>query len=181
VQQDFQNFVQTVSQGKSQLVKTVSQNPITLKMVYFFAGRKRKGDLKECMLKVFEPLNITLLVEEIDLLLGGDEHDLSDTDRQSDFLSKLASYTFVVITPPCLTHSRAPWTNSYGPHPIRSALYPAGFPWLSNKDKLKAELRNNLISFTWSVLNEVQKLSETPMSAERNAVRTKRMHGARVF
>lgn len=132
-------------------------------MVYFFAGRKRKGDLKECMLEVFTPLGITLIVDEVDLLLGGQDHDLSDIDKQSEFLSKLGSYTFIVITPPCLTHSRAPWTNSYGPHPIRSALYPAGFPWLSNKDKQKAELHNNLVSFTWAILSKVQLLSATQL------------------
>ena len=93
------------------------------------------------MRTVFSPLNIKVEVDEIDLLHGA-EFDLSDTVRQEKFLLELNSYTFVVITPPCLSHSRAPWHNSLGPHPIRSALYPLGFPWLSNLDKVKAELHN---------------------------------------
>ena len=113
------------------------------------------------MHKVFTPLNINVEVTEIDLLHGGQEHDLSDIDRQAQFLLQLNSYTFMVITPPGLSHSRAPWNNSLGPHPIRSAQYPLGFPWLSNADKRKAQLHNNLISFTWAVLSKVQELSSS--------------------
>lgn len=95
---------------------------------------------------------------EIDLLRSAD-HNLAIEESQASWLDKLYLYDFVLTTPPCCTHSRAVWANSNGPHPIRSRKYPLGFPWLSDKDRQKADLFNGLIDFSWKVLEKVHTLS----------------------
>ena len=97
-------------------------------------------------------------MDEIDLVRSAD-HDLSVEASQALWLNKLEEHDFVLTTPPCCTHSRAVWSNSLGPHPIRSRKFPRGFPWLSKVDKDKADLFNNLIDFSWKVLQTVDKIA----------------------
>ncbi len=88
---------------------------------------------------------------EIDLLRNAAD-DLADIDRQNYWIGKLGAFDFVLTTPPCASHSRAPWANEHGPHPIRSSAFPRGFPWLSRADTIKAEFYNSLTDFSWKVL-----------------------------
>ena len=59
----------------------------------------------------------------------------------------------VIATPPCSTYSRA--RNHYnerpGPRPIRSREYPKGFPWLGQKDRVKADEGTLLAERTWEL------------------------------
>ena len=44
---------------------------------------------------------------------------------------------------------------------MRSAKFPAGFPWLLAADKTKADFHNNLISFLWRVMAKIEELKST--------------------
>ena len=53
-----------------------------------------------------------------------------------------------VITPPCNTHSRVWFANSHGPAPVRSKVWPRGFPWLRGKAKEECERANFFVDIT---------------------------------
>ena len=84
--------------------------------------------------------------------------DLSLPNVQSAWLGKLASFNTVLTTPPCKSHSRLAWANSFGPQPLRSATYPGGFPWLSAADRMKADYHNALITFSFAILQAIDTL-----------------------
>ena len=129
-----------------------------IRCVYFFAGAKRKGDIRSHLVKICEERGLHLDMQEIDLLRGSD-HNLADSQLQDKWIKSLGSCHFVLATPPCSTHSRAVWANSFGPCPIRSKRYPRGFPWLSSGHRSKVDLFNGLVDFSWRVLFEVDRLA----------------------
>ena len=61
----------------------------------------------------------------------------------------------VFASPPCATLSRAVYSNSQGPKPVRSREYPLGFPWASNKSRAKAEEGNILAFFAIAAMRAV--------------------------
>ena len=128
-----------------------------LRVAYFFAGPERKGDIRSWLQQNCDRDSKTLQLVEIDLLRGGDSHDLSRESSQEYWLGRLQEFSIIIVTPPCSSFSRVQWANDYGPHPIRSAAFPSGFPWLSSVDAEKAALHNSLISFTIKVLQEVDR------------------------
>ena len=128
------------------------------KCIYFFAGPARKGDLKFWLQEICEEKHIVLQMHEFDLLRGGPGNDLSILGVQQHWINRLEEFNAVVVTPPCSTFSRAPWANSMGPVPVRSARYPDGFPWLSNQLRSKAVLGNSLVQFHWDCLQRVHQL-----------------------
>lgn len=56
------------------------------------------------------------------------------------------------MTPPCSTFSRAVWANEQGPFPVRSHIYPRGFPWNTLACFQKAELGNLLGDFSFEAM-----------------------------
>ena len=48
----------------------------TLKMAYFFSGVKRKASIAEQLKRRCAKQGLGLIIFEIDVLVGGDEHDL---------------------------------------------------------------------------------------------------------
>ena len=124
-------------------------------VVYFFSGVQRKGDVKTFLQMFTKAMNISLVMHEVDLLQGP-SHDLSILQSQDEWLQKLCNFNIVLCTPPCSNFSRVVWANRNGPHPVRSARFPAGFPWLSAVDRAKADFHNNLISFLWRVMAKIE-------------------------
>ena len=106
-------------------------------------------------------LGWTLNFEEIDILREGEGNNLAPPLVQKQWVDRIRNYEIVICTPPCSNFSRAPWANSFGPHPVRSAAYPEGFPWLSGADRDKADFNNAWISFLWDVLDEIDRLQPT--------------------
>ena len=53
----------------------------------------------------------------------------------------------LLASPPCETFSRVRH-HQPGPRPLRSAAYPRGFPWLSNKHRLQVDQSNYFIDQT---------------------------------
>ena len=67
---------------------------------------------------------------EIDILVGGKDHDLFDKARQDEFLQQVeaGAYHINILSPPCGTWSRANWANKAGPQPCRDRQHPWGMP-----------------------------------------------------
>ena len=126
-----------------------------VRVLYFFAGVERFGDLHYWLKRGCEQRQWELCMTEIDLLRGGDTHDLSDPASAELWMQQVESHDFLLVTPPCSSFSRAVWANGLGPRPVRSAHYPQGFPWLSEKGQAKATLGNTLVAFAWKVLSRV--------------------------
>lgn len=148
------NLASVLNEGQRQ---SSASAPTALRVIYFFAGLQRKGDIREWLESACRDLQLELKLEEVDLLRGA-EHDLLNDAAQKAHIQNLGSYDFVLITPPCASHSRATWANSHGPHPVRSKEFPLGFPWLSLHDRKRADMFNSLVKFTWEILFTVNKL-----------------------
>jgi hypothetical protein len=115
-----------------------------LKVLYVFAGAKRRSDVHECLLQLQQQFGFILFMQEIDLLRGQDVSDQqywAEVQRSVD----AGEWHVLIITPPCHTHSRARHSDSSGPKPVRSAQWPWGFPWLSNKDSKICEMANSFV------------------------------------
>ena len=130
----------------------------SLKVLYFFAGKIRKGDIRSFLQAAAIEQGWSFLMDEIDLLRGGAMHDLSSMRAQNHWIDRIHEYDIIICTPPCASHSRVSWANRNGPHPVRSAAYPDGFPWLSAVDRTKCNLYSSLVSFMWGVFRRVQDL-----------------------
>ena len=78
--------------------------------------------------------------------------DLLDSATADRCLHEIlnSEWDVVLVTPPCSTFSRARCVQP-GPRPLRSRLYPLGFPWLSDSHRALVEHGNQLVSFSFSV------------------------------
>ena len=82
------------------------------------------------------------------------------TGRSRDFREDIAKralqqirdgfWDVVLVTPPCNTFSRVRFVQP-GPKPVRSRLYPLGFPWLSDNLLELASQGNQFIHFSFQV------------------------------
>ena len=126
-----------------------------LTVVYVFAGHRRRADVREHLQRFADLHGITLRMREFDILMD-ERHDVLD----EAFWNELVTFIHelkpdcVVVTPPCSTYSRARhfYKQSPGPRPIRSRQHPLGFPWLSHKNRVKAEQGTKLADKAWELL-----------------------------
>ena len=78
-------------------------------------------------------------------LLRSESHDLSQEGLWQHIFSLLGQGDWILLaSPPCETFSRVRH-HQPGPRPLRSASYPRGFPWLSNKHRLQVDQSNYFI------------------------------------
>ena len=98
--------------------------------------------------------DIKVVVEEIDILRGGQKHDLLRKVHRDKILVKVRKgyYLLAAASPPCGSFSRSRSANNMGPRPIRSKAFPRGFPWLQGSSLLQAKIANTLVDFTAEVL-----------------------------
>ena len=129
--------------------------------MYFFAGEARHGDVRHWLQMACDREGLILQLFEFDLLRVGSDNDLSELNVQDAWINRLHEFNGMVNTPPCSSFSMAPWANSNGPVPVRSARYPQGFPWLSAKLQRKADVGNSLVSFFWRTMHQVHKLQSS--------------------
>ena len=75
----------------------------TLRMAYLFSGPQRKASIAKHLQKMCEEAGFGLEVVEIDILVGGSEHDMLDSDAQEQIMSKIAAGDFdiIMLSPPC--------------------------------------------------------------------------------
>lgn len=128
------------------------------RVLYVFAGAARKSDLEDCLKELQQEFNLTIECESIDLARG-DSHDVLGKDLWPTKLQQIKQgyYQAVVITPPCNTHSRARHSLTPGPPPVRSRLYPYGYPWLFGVMKKKVEQANRFIEIMIEGFKEAAK------------------------
>ena len=76
-----------------------------LKVLYLFAGRKRKNDIKSRLSLKAIAKQITLQMEELDVLQHGDADDLLEDKVWRAVLEKISAgeWDFIVSTPPATT------------------------------------------------------------------------------
>ena len=128
----------------------------TMSVRYLFAGRERYNDVEPYITQwAQEYEDIEVKFEEIDILRGGDAHDLSRIDLQKLYLNTATVVDVTLTTPPCSTFSRVLYANGRGPPPGRSRTFPKGFPWLSGWQKRKVEQANMFVDFSIDVLRHV--------------------------
>ena len=123
-------------------------------VLYFFAGEERKGDIKSWLQQLCPP-DVHLVMHEIDILRGGESHNLTNISIRKQWLEQAKTAQVVIATPPCAEFSRVKWTNNRGPPPLRSSIYPRGFPWLSRSNQSKIDLSNLLVDFTFDLALQV--------------------------
>ena len=125
-----------------------------LRVLYVFAGPKRKADIGFFLKEFCAASGVTLELKEIDICRDADDN-LLDEGRLNDLLASISSFPpFVgIVTPPCNTFSRAPWANRKGPTPIRCREWPKGFPWLEGTNKIKADAGNELCIAALKILD----------------------------
>ena len=111
--------------------------------MYAFAGPTRKCDIRS-FLENFLP---KVKVLEFDILRDAN-HDLSKADVWEDIFDKVRRPRTVFLTsPPCNTYSRARHRKP-GPPPLRSSVWPRGFPWLAPAQASEVQAANMMIDFS---------------------------------
>ena len=87
---------------------------------------------------------------EVDVLVGGSEHDLLDKESQDNWIARLEDGDFdcILLSPPCGSWSRANWANDDGPKPCRNRQWPWGIPHQRRGQQQRAESGNEFIHFS---------------------------------
>ncbi|CAE7417322.1 unnamed protein product [Symbiodinium sp. CCMP2592] len=95
--------------------------------------------------------NILLEMSEVDICRDP-SMDLLDSAVADRCLLQVqnSEWDVVLVTPPCNTFSRARCVQP-GPRPLRSRIYPAGFPWLSDSHRAAADNGNQFVSFSFQI------------------------------
>lgn len=127
-----------------------------VRVLYLFAGTKRKASVKEYLSQGCKKANLKLKMLEVDILRRARNHDLQCNRRRKRFLDKIRAGDFDVVlaSPPCGTFSRARWANRAGPCPLRLRRCPRGFPWLTKAHRQGVLLANLLADFAADALKE---------------------------
>ena len=134
------------------------ENQATLKVAYFFSGLKRRSSVASHLAKMCKEAGVGLRVFEIDVLIGGSDHDLLDKESQELWLARIAQgdFDFVILSPPCGSWSRANWADDKWPQPCRDRTNPWGLPRNSRAQKRRATQGNEFIHFSIRALELVK-------------------------
>ena len=130
----------------------------TLRVAYFFSGIKRKASIANFLKEMRINAKVGLCFHEIDILVGGSEHDLMDKATQEEWLSKLrgGEFDIAIFSPPCGSWSRANWANGDGPKPCGSRRYPWGIAHLRQNAQRRAQMGNEFIHFSIGAIAHAQ-------------------------
>ena len=124
-----------------------------IRVLYLFSGKSRKGSVSHWCSKLAKRHSTAVEVEMVDVKVKP-HVDLTLKSNRDKILEKikLHKYDVIILSPPCSTFSRAPWSNRKGPRPIRSFLKPKGLERLSWAERKKANWGNTLKDFTFEAL-----------------------------
>ena len=119
-----------------------------MRVLYLFCGLPRKADIREFLQKFASSDEFEFEIREVDIERSSDD-DLAESSLWSDLLDqvKRGRWDVVVLSPPCGTWSRAryQWKVHPGPKPLRSSIWPLGFPWLSDQCRKQVEIANYFV------------------------------------
>ena len=123
----------------------------TLRVLYLFSGAARKADVHASLAELCKAQSVSLQMSEVDICRDP-SMDLLDSALATQYLQQISdsSWDVVIVTPPCSSFSRARCAQP-GPRPVRSRLYPLGFPWLSDTHRLLVEQGNEFVFFSFRV------------------------------
>ena len=126
--------------------RSQAEKPI-LTVVYLFAGKKRHSDVAAFLKKAETEGGVQVELHEFDIERSP-QHDLTDTALWDKIFDTLKEGNWVlIVSPPCNTFSRARFQNRChpGPKPLRTRMWPRGFPWLSAAHRAKVDEANSLV------------------------------------
>ena len=150
-----------VIEAKSEFGNTVSVTPRegfpTLNVAYFFSGTHRKGSVADSLKTLCEEKGLGLRMCEVDIHVGGSDHDLFDGDAQEQWITRIAAgdFHFVVLSPPCNSWSRCQYANTQKPRPVRSREHPWGKPGLLRSDRKRANDGNAFVLFAIRAITSI--------------------------
>ena len=109
-----------LAQGESTVLVQAPEGASTMRVVYFFSGKKRKGSVADYLRRLCIAHKCGLRFEEVDIMVGGSEHDLLDRPSQDRYIAKMENgeYDIGVFSPPCATWSRSNFANDDVPAPL---------------------------------------------------------------
>ena len=118
-----------------------------LSVLYLFAGKPRRGDLRTWLQA--EARGCSFAITEVDILRQPSQNVL-DADFWESLVQRIRNREFDLFfcSPPCNTWSRAAFANTTGPAPLRNSEFPEGLPWLEGYLKVKAEAGTQLVRKT---------------------------------
>ena len=122
---------------------TPSDGVPLVKVMYLFAGGRRRSDVAAYLKEAEASGKIRLILKEFDVERSP-EHDLTNVALWTEIIETLEEgQWFIIVSPPCNTFSRARFQRRHpGPRPLRTKAWPRGFPWLSNANRQKVEEAN---------------------------------------
>ena len=122
---------------------TPSDGVPLVKVMYLFAGGRRRSDVAAYLKEAEASGKIRLILKEFDVERSP-EHDLTNVALWTEIIETLEEgQWFIIVSPPCNTFSRARFQRRHpGPRPLRTKAWPRGFPWLSNANKQKVDEAN---------------------------------------
>ena len=118
-----------------------------LKVVYLFAGKRRHSDVAAFLKKAETEGGVQVELHEFDIERSP-QHDLTDNALWDKIFDTLKEGNWVlIVSPPCNTFSRARFQNRRhpGPKPLRTRMWPRGFPWLSAAHRSKVDEANTFV------------------------------------
>ena len=127
-----------------------------LRVLYLFAGARRKSGLARSLRIACKGTGTAVTVDEIDILRGGRRHDLLSKKRQDRYRDRIrrGHYHLTAASPPCGSFSRARNAKNGGPRPLRSKKFVRGFPWLRGSSLHQTKVANALVDFTALALED---------------------------
>ena len=147
--------------------------------VYLFAGPKRRSEIGVLLKKA------GWIVQEVDILRGGKNHDLTRQTVQKTLLQQIAngSFNLMLLSPPCDSFTRVKFANDWGPRPVRSMEWPNGFPYLTAAEKRTVWLADILVDFSCTAMETMLGIENTMLVLEfpedLGVVKTGRWAGTR--
>ena len=128
------------SSSKAEKSPSTGSEGACLKVVYVFAGHRRRADVREHLENLALASGFTLDMHELDLMRDP-KHDVLQDDVVEPQRFHQAVAIFVSSQHPRArpTVGRHFYKVSPGPRPIRSRQYPLGYPWLSQSNRQEAE------------------------------------------
>jgi hypothetical protein len=133
-----------------------------LRVLYFFGGDERRGDVRGALLDLIKKdnLNLKLCMDEVDLVRqpGLDE---CDGKVQKLYCSSVISgrWDVILLSPALGSFSRAIFASHTPSVPLRDAAWPHGFPWLefAKADLVRSE--NEILNFCVKILEFAKEAS----------------------
>ena len=120
-----------------------------LRVLYIFAGERRRSDIQECFSTLCSGLGVDLKMLELDTCRDPAQDVLLES-VQKTLIARIESHEFdvVVVTPPCSSWSRALFNRKPGPRPVRDRRHPWGYPWLQKRDFARCNNGNIFVRFS---------------------------------